>query len=106
MDERQATEICFLAWKVSLLPAATSSPPGSSARQENCVGRGVVSVRKFLYLRSNAEALGGWLGVGSWLKQSMAWGKDTSANSAFHGGEFRKGWALKPTSAKIVCVSL
>lgn len=44
--------------KESWAPAPTSSPLTSTAREENCAGRGDVNVRKFRYLcRSNARTV-------------------------------------------------
>jgi len=43
--------------KESWAPALTSSPLTSTAREENCAGRGDVKVLKFLYLEpTNAHA--------------------------------------------------
>ena len=42
----------------SMAPATTTSPESSSARDVSCVGCGVTSVRKFLYLRGQGKGGG------------------------------------------------
>lgn len=44
--------------KESWAPALTSSPLTSTAREENCAGRGDVNVLKFLYLRGREGTRG------------------------------------------------
>jgi hypothetical protein len=43
--------------KESWAPALTSSPLKSTAREENCTGRGEVNVRKLRYLCTQRDAI-------------------------------------------------